>query len=566
MQKVHPISFDELAATNSLIRLTTEGEQLIDRYIRYKKDINEWYNDMHKYHLNQEEQDALVDILASRYGVADTQELLMILSMSPKISNFSLKEANKLRKSVAKKDEVLQTKEKELFFDKAFENGTREEMAAYVWEQLIVPQLGYSFSAPHIVAYTAISVIESYIALEYGSIYWKTASLSVDAGIQGDMVEGIDYTKLSKAVTEAKSLIELPDINLSEVGFTPNNNKILYGLGAISGVGNDDIKLIVDNRPYSSFDNFMDKVGNTLSTKKIATLIKSGLFHSFNDSTRELAISYLQKYTPRKEKLTTVQLPKIIEYVPSEYETEKNAYQLSSSLFGRKAVALTSDMETYILKNHSKDFAVDYKNGKMVVDEKSFKKWFNKVVAPLKEWLKSVEAVEALAKTDMKETWIKEFSGNEAQWYFSALSFYPFFHELEYTNIHEVVDLNKFSDLPEEGVKVDSRVKYDRGVVAGTVIDKDKRGLITMVSNTDEVLTVRVGKDRYSKYNKKNMQGEGKNRVLVEDSWFVRGTTLVVVGYRRGNDFVANKYGTGYKTELMKVVGFPNIELKSRAD
>lgn len=565
LQKVHPENFDELAATNSLIRLTTSGEQPIDKYIKFKSNQSLWFDEMKESHLSEKEMDVLKNILIGRYGIADTQELLMILSMDENISNFSLKQANKLRKSVAKKDPVLQQKEKILFFDMCAENGTSEEMANYVWNFCIVPQFGYAFSLPHIIGYTLIAIIEAYIATEYGSIYWKTASLSVDAGIQGEEFEGVDYVKLSRAVTNAKNIVELPDINRSEIGFTPNKNRILFGLGAISGIGLNDINTIIDNRPYTSFMDFMNKVGDNFSQKKIIALIKSGIFHEFVESTRELAIKYLYKYTERKKKLTTVQLPKIINEVPAEYTEAKDMYIFKSKVFGRNAIPMNQEIEKEFFEVwEPKGIDYSYEDGKLVIDKKSFDKTFNKFSEHLKEWLKTDDAINALAKVDMAETWNKEFEGNEAQWYFEELSYYPYQHQLLYTDLTDIFDIINFKELPENGDKSTGRMKYEKGIIAGTVIDKDKRGLVTVVTPDDEVVMVRIGKQRFGKYNKKIMEGTGKNRKLVEDSWFVRGTRLMFSGYRRENDFIANKYGTGFNHCVMKLDGTTKISVINR--
>ena len=51
LEKVNAQNFDELAAANSLMRLTNDGEQLVDRFVRYKKDNNEWEKDMDEYNL-----------------------------------------------------------------------------------------------------------------------------------------------------------------------------------------------------------------------------------------------------------------------------------------------------------------------------------------------------------------------------------------------------------------------------------------------------------------------------------------------------------------------------------
>ena len=556
LSKVKPANFMELATTNSLIRLTTSGEQPIDKYIKFKKDITLWYDEMSREGLNQKEQDILKKYLSSTYGIMDSQEKLMRISMDKNISNFDMSGANRLRKSVAKKDPVLQEKEHMEFLDSCANNGTSEELATYVWDFLFAPTLSYAFSEPHTYAYTGIGIVEMYIAGYFPSIYWKTASLSVDAGVFGGEFNGIDYVSVSTAITSSKNIIELPDINKSDIGFTPDidKNRILYGLGAISGIGLNDINTIIDNRPYTSFVDFMNKIGKDFSQKKIITLIKSGVFSDFVKSPRDLTIKYLFKYTERKKKLTTVQLPKIINDVPDEYQEAKKMYIFKSKVFGRNSKPVDDDIENEFMDLwQKKGIDYEYVDGKLTIDKKTFDKIFNSVSDQLKEWLKTSDAIEALAKHDMAEIWNKEMAGNEAKWYFETLSYYPYNHELQYSNLFDLVEINKFDELPEQGDKSSGRVQYQKGVICGTVIDKDKRGLVTIVTPDDEVLNVRIGKQRYGKYNKKIMSGSGKNRVLVDDSWLNRGTNLMFAGYRRENDFIANKYGTGFSHCVMKI-------------
>lgn len=142
LEKVKAENFDEIAAANSLMRLSTDGEQPVDKYVRYKNDPSEWTKDMKEYGLNQDEQNILHKILDSRYGVCDTQELLMLLSMDEKISNFNLGQANLLRKSVAKKDPKKQAEQKEIFFKAGKENGTSDELLNYVWNECFKPTFG----------------------------------------------------------------------------------------------------------------------------------------------------------------------------------------------------------------------------------------------------------------------------------------------------------------------------------------------------------------------------------------------------------------------------------------
>ena len=101
---IKPQSIEELAVANSLMRLMADdgGETPMATYVRYKADINLWYEEMDKWGLSEEEKKLMEKHLLKNCGVAESQELVMKLTMDEKISNFSVKEANKLRKAIAK--------------------------------------------------------------------------------------------------------------------------------------------------------------------------------------------------------------------------------------------------------------------------------------------------------------------------------------------------------------------------------------------------------------------------------------------------------------------------------
>ena len=100
---IKPKSLKELAISNSLMRLMAEdGEQPMEVYAKYKKDIKLWYSEMEQYGLNKEEIALMKKYLESDYGVSAEQESVMEMTMDEQIAGFSVKEANKLRKSIAK--------------------------------------------------------------------------------------------------------------------------------------------------------------------------------------------------------------------------------------------------------------------------------------------------------------------------------------------------------------------------------------------------------------------------------------------------------------------------------
>ena len=100
---IKPKSLKELAISNSLMRLMAEeGEQPMEVYAKYKKNIELWYQEMRNYGLNEEEIALMKKHLESDYGVSAEQESVMEMTMDEQIAGFSVKEANKLRKSIAK--------------------------------------------------------------------------------------------------------------------------------------------------------------------------------------------------------------------------------------------------------------------------------------------------------------------------------------------------------------------------------------------------------------------------------------------------------------------------------
>lgn len=134
LEKIKPATFDEVCSANSLMRLTNEGEQALDTYVKHKKDIGLWYSEMNEFGLTKKEIEIMEKHLLSTYGICDTQEVLMKLSLDPDISNFDLTEANFLRKAVAKKNPKKIEEQRQIFFDKGKESGTSETLLNYVWD------------------------------------------------------------------------------------------------------------------------------------------------------------------------------------------------------------------------------------------------------------------------------------------------------------------------------------------------------------------------------------------------------------------------------------------------
>ena len=140
-RKIRPHSPLEMSDANGLMRLMTAergAETPLDKYVRFKNDIKQWYKEMDKAGLSAAEQTTLEPYFLPSYGVPPSQEQMMMMLMDPDICNFTLGEANAARKIVGKK---LMDKIPELH-DKVLLQAKSRELGQYVWQCGIGPQMG----------------------------------------------------------------------------------------------------------------------------------------------------------------------------------------------------------------------------------------------------------------------------------------------------------------------------------------------------------------------------------------------------------------------------------------
>jgi DNA polymerase-3 subunit alpha len=361
--------------------------------------------------------------------------------MDEKICNFSLKEANDARKIVGKKQmaKIPELKEKILTQAKS------PNLGQYVWKYGVGPQMGYSFSVIHALAYSFIGYQTAYLATKWNPIYWNTACLIVNSGSleeddETDVLDryyicaekkdsSTDYAKLAKALGEIiqqKIKVSLIDINRSDYGFKPDvaNNQILFGLKALSGVGAPIIEQIILNRPYKSLKDFMHKC--SLNKTAMISLIKSGAFdnlekewsESLNREPRVIAMAdYLSRVFDKKERLTLQNFNGLVQYnfIPAEYEFEKKTYTFNKILKKCKFkdyYFFNPEMECFYRDNFDEDH-LEVIEGHTCILQKEWDKIYKQIMKTISDWLKKNQK-ELLSKYNFilfKEAWDKYASG-----------------------------------------------------------------------------------------------------------------------------------------------------------
>lgn len=558
---IKPNSLPELAAINSLMRLMPEkgAKTPSEEYAYYKQHPEVLKQEIYALDGTDEEKEILYNFLKKYNGVCESQENIMLLSMIPEFTNFGYKDANGLRKLIAKKKmkEIPMFRKK--FMEAGAAQGCSQGILNYLWDVQVHRQLGYSFSQIHTTAYSLIALQEMNLNYYYPPIYWATACLTINSGGADEDLKGTtDYGRLSAAIgriTKQGILVELPNINKSQFGFTPDaeNNAIVYGFKGISEVGDDLINRIIATRPFSSFQDFVDKM-NPGKTETIA-LIKAGCFDKLEkDKDRKtLMYEYLSSIVPRKSKLTMANVNALINYnlIP---ETQKHYIHLFN--FNRY-LKMNKKEEYYILDERAYNYfsthfdvsVLEVKGKTTLIYNKTWTKLYDKKMLGLKTYINENEQnlIEQLQASEIDVIWQQYCKGNLSTWEMDSVGFYYHAHELIMAN-HINFDFVNFSDLPFVPVPSEYREykgrqipKYEFVTICGTVLDKNSNKHVIVLSTPDGVVNVKASADHYSKYDKQLsfFNKEANKKDIVERSWFKRGTRLIVTGYRNGDQFMA---------------------------
>lgn len=573
--KVKPTSLLEMAAANSLMRLMADGEeQPIDTYIKYKNDISLWYQEMHDQGLNQDEISVLEEHLLKLYGVADTQESVMLLSMDKRIAGFDVKLANKLRKAIAKKqDKKSLDAVRDSFYESGRNLGNSDAILDYVWNVQIKRQLGYSFSVLHTLAYSIVAVQELNLNYRYNPLYWSTACLSVNAGSteneqdEDNANKSTNYGKIAYAIGNIRQMgvkVDLPDINKADFGFKPDleNNSILFGLKGMNGIGDEIVHLITENRPYQSFDDFLERMYDTKQVKNshMSQLIKGGCFDSFGER-KEIMKQFTKHTFEPKKQLNFQNMKMLVEnnLIPEEFNLNVRFYNyknyISQSVHKnipkpKDRLFMLDNVATPFFESHfTEDSIVDVVEGRIVISEKKFKKEYDKKMEDLKEWLGKEETLQYVNDALLNQSYLTFADDSISKWEMDSLSFYYHDHELAAVD-NEKYNLDNFNELPDEPNVVNEyvsrgipRQEFKLNRIAGTVLDKDKNKHQVTVLTTDGVVTVKFYAGAFSHYNKQISKPISKDKKeVIETSWFTRGNKLLFTGFKRGNKFVPRKY------------------------
>jgi DNA polymerase-3 subunit alpha len=263
LMRYRPDRLEDLIALNALYR--PGPMDMIDDFIDRKHGRKEVVYDLPE----------LEELLAETYGVMVYQE--QVMQIANRVAGYSLGEADVLRRAMGKKKKEEMDAQRERFLRGAAAKKIPAKKAEKVFD-LMAKFAGYGFNKSHSAAYAYLAYITAYLKAHY-PVEFMSALLTSEAGNTAKIV------KYSNECRDMKIAVLPPDVNHSELTFTPAGDAIRFGLGAIKNVGAAAVESIVAARaaggPFRDLFEFCERVDlQAVNRRMIESLIKAGAMDS----------------------------------------------------------------------------------------------------------------------------------------------------------------------------------------------------------------------------------------------------------------------------------------------
>jgi DNA polymerase-3 subunit alpha len=291
LRRYQPTRIEDLTALNALYRPGPIQGGMIDDFINRKHGKTKV-----SYELPQ-----LQDILQETYGVILYQE--QVMQIANRLASFSLGEADILRRAMGKKKKEEMAAQRAKFLTGCATNKIPEKKAERIFN-LMEEFAGYGFNKSHSCAYALLAYQTAYMKTHY-PVEFIAALLTSETG---------NAEKAVKYINEARGMsisILPPDVNESDLYFTPVGESIRFGLAAIKNVGENTAKAIRESRlasgEFESLYEFCERIDSKFLNKRVfESLIKCGAMDSLGPreamaASVDDAIAALQKASRVRE-------------------------------------------------------------------------------------------------------------------------------------------------------------------------------------------------------------------------------------------------------------------------
>ncbi len=266
IQRLQPDNFEEIVALVALFRPGPLQSGMVDDFINCK----------HGRARIKYPHPSLEPILKPTYGVILYQE--QVMQIAQVLSGYTLGGADLLRRAMGKKKPEEMAQQRSVFVQGAVGRGVNGKLAADIFD-LIEKFAGYGFNRSHSAAYALIAYQTAWLKTHYPAAF-MAAVLSADMDKTDKVVTMIAECR------DMKINVLPPDINRCEYAFVVlDDASVLYGLGAIKGLGQSAIDAILEARrnggPFSDLFDFCRRIDlRRVNRRVLESLIKAGALDS----------------------------------------------------------------------------------------------------------------------------------------------------------------------------------------------------------------------------------------------------------------------------------------------
>jgi DNA polymerase-3 subunit alpha len=276
IKRMRPDRFDDLVALVALFRPGPLQSGMVDDFITRRHAVNK--ADIDYLHPD------LKPLLEETYGVILYQE--QVMQIAQLLAGYTLGGADLLRRAMGKKKPEEMAKQREIFITGATDRGVTQQTATRIFD-LMEKFAAYGFNKSHSAAYAVLAYQTAYLKAHYPAAF-MAAVMSADLDNTDRLVTLKDDCRKQQLDLVA------PDVNRSAYAFSVSEeHTILYGLGAIKGVGHGAVESVIverdDNGRFSNLTEFCRRVDHDrLNRRALEAMIKAGAMDGFGQSRHSL--------------------------------------------------------------------------------------------------------------------------------------------------------------------------------------------------------------------------------------------------------------------------------------
>jgi DNA polymerase-3 subunit alpha len=261
LRRYQPTRLEDLTALNALYRPGPIQGGMIDEFLDRKHGKKKVTYDLAE----------LEEILSETFGVIVFQE--QVMKIANRIAGFTLGEADILRSAMGKKKPEVMAAQREKFLAGCASRKVPPKKAEKIFDLMEEFAL-YGFPKAHSCAYALLAYQTAWLKVHY-PVEFIAAMLTSETG---------NTDKVVKYINEARSMgitVLPPNVNSSDVDFTPIGDQIRFGLRAIKNVGENTVKGILAAREslgrFTDFFEFCGSIDTRLTNKRVLeSLVRSG--------------------------------------------------------------------------------------------------------------------------------------------------------------------------------------------------------------------------------------------------------------------------------------------------